>query len=112
METKQFLVKENSLQEFASAYFLEDEINGHRRDTRDRINPYNILGGDRIFARKSILEQIGVSGHVVFEIIDESNKTRSKMTHTYKYLVEMYDDFTVMLILFHFKVKTKFDEGK
>jgi len=109
METKQFLVKENSLQEFASAYFLEDEING-RRDTRDRINPYNILGGDKIFARKSILDQIGLSGHVVFEIIDESNKTRSKMTHTYKYLVEMYDDFTVVLTLFDFKVTTKFNQ--
>lgn len=104
--TLNFNVKENSIQEFAKNYIvhLENPRDFGRRES-EVINPYYILGKDKFYVKRSIKDLIpGING-IVFTLSDESRNNGTKLTNTYVYHIDAYDDILFELILIDFKVE-------
>jgi hypothetical protein len=106
--TLKFEVKENSIQEFAEKWFVTlDRPQDFARREREPINPYYILGQQNIYVRKEIMSIISNDPAIVFTLSDLSRNTNTKLTNTYVYAIEPYDDVLLQLDLIDFKVEVQ-----
>lgn len=99
-----FNVKENSLQEFADKFIVLIKDQKSFGERVDKINPYYIIGKKEIFVRKQIMDVIQHDPIIVFTLADISENSRTNLINTYIYTIEPYDNLSLKLVLFDFKI--------